>query len=153
VRVMLQEFFILFGTALGFTVVLMSMIFLISQRIKNAGIVDIAWSGGFAPVAFLYALFSHGNETRRFMIAVMAGLWSLRLGGYLYLRVMGHHPEEDRRYKQLRVEWGAEANRKMFWFFQLQAALLTVLTVPFLFACVNGRPGISPIEWIAAGLW
>jgi len=28
----------------------------------------------------------------------MTVLWSLRLGGYLYQRVMGHHPVEDGRY-------------------------------------------------------
>jgi steroid 5-alpha reductase family enzyme len=150
---MLQEFFILSFAALAFAVVLMAMIFLLSQMIKNAGIVDIAWSGGFAPVAALYALFAHGDPARRGLIAIMAGIWSLRLGGYLCVRVLSHHPEEDRRYKQLRAEWGAHANRKMFWFFQLQAALLVVLSMPFLLACLNNRMGIHWVEIAGCALW
>jgi steroid 5-alpha reductase family enzyme len=101
----------------------------------------------------LYALFAHGDATRRVLIAVMASVWSFRLGSYLCVRVVSHHPEEDRRYKQLRTEWGAEANRKMFWFFQLQAALLVVLSVPFLLACLNRNAGLGPFEWAGFALW
>jgi len=150
---MWKEFAILLCAALISAVALMAVIYLISRRINNAGIVDIAWAGGFAPMAAMYALFAHGDGWRRALIAVMAGLWSLRLGGYLFVRVMGHHPVEDRRYQQLRAEWGAAANRKMFWFFQLQAALLVVLSVPFLMACVNPNPKIAMLEWLACGVW
>ena len=150
---MLHEFFILFAAALGFAVAMMVVVYAISRRIHNAGIVDIAWAAGFAPVAGLYALLASGHAPRRALIAMMAALWSLRLGSYLYARVMGHHPEEDRRYQQLRAEWGAHANRKMFWFFQLQAALLVVLSTPFLVACLNPSPEIKLVEWIGVGVW
>ena len=150
---MLHEFFILLAAAFGFAVAMMVVIYVISRRIHNAGIVDIAWSAGFAPVAGLYALLAHGHAPRRVLIATMAALWSLRLGCYLYFRVMGHHPVEDRRYKELRTEWGANANSRMFWFFQLQAALLVALSAPFLLACLNASPEIKLVEWLGAGVW
>lgn len=150
---MLHELPILLAVAFGFAVAMMVVVYAISRRIHNAGIVDIAWSAGFAPVALLYALLAHGHAPRRALIATMAALWSLRLGGYLYFRVMGHHPVEDRRYQQLRAEWGANANRRMFWFFQLQAALLVVLSAPFLIACLNPAPEIKLVEWLGASVW
>lgn len=132
---------------------LMCGIWWLSLRIRNAGIVDIAWAMGFAPIALGYALVNPGFGPRRILVTSMAGLWSLRLGSYLWRRVMGHHPEEDRRYRQLRLEWGDQANRKMFWFFQLQAVLMVVLSVPFLLACLNPRPALGFWEWTGLAIW
>jgi steroid 5-alpha reductase family enzyme len=139
--------------AWAFAFTLMLVVWGISMRIKNAGIVDIAWSAGFAPVAAFYAWHNHGLPARRWLIAGMVAIWSLRLGIHLYVRVMGHHPHEDVRYAELRREWGAKANVKMFGFFQLQAALLVILSIPFLIICLNTNPGIQLIEFIGAGLW
>jgi steroid 5-alpha reductase family enzyme len=150
---MLPEFIKLILLAWAFAVVLMTVIWFISVRIANAGIVDIAWSLGFAPVALLDAVCADGYAPRRGLMLAMVALWSLRLGIYLYFRVMGHHPVEDRRYAELRREWGANVNGKMFGFFQLQAALLVVLSVPFLMVCLNPDPQIKLIEWIGLGIW
>jgi steroid 5-alpha reductase family enzyme len=150
---MLHEFLILILLAWAFAFALMTIVWLISVRIKNAGIVDIAWSFGFAPVALLYAIFADGFAARRWLILAMVAIWSLRLGGYLYFRVMGHHPKEDQRYAQLRTEWGANVNGKMFGFFQLQAALLVLLSVPFLIACLNPQPEINWLEYLGAAVW
>jgi cyclopropane-fatty-acyl-phospholipid synthase len=150
---MLNEFIISLLLAWAFAFTLMLVIWWISVRMRNAGIVDIAWSAGFAPVAIFYAAHTDGLPVRRWLVAGMAVLWSLRLAGHLYTRVMGHHPIEDVRYAQLRTEWGAQVNRKMFGFFQLQAALLVVLSVPFLVVCLNPNPGIQTAEWAGMGIW
>ncbi|MGV3757502.1 MAG: DUF1295 domain-containing protein [Verrucomicrobiota bacterium] len=150
---MLSEFLTLLTVAFTLCVMLMAFIWWLSVRIKNAGIVDIAWAAGFSVVAVLYGLLAHGDGTRRWLITSMAALWSLRLGGYLYFRVMGHHPVEDRRYAQLRLEWGAKADRKMFWFFQLQGALQLVLSLPFLLAALNPEPQVKLIEWGGFTVW
>jgi steroid 5-alpha reductase family enzyme len=115
--------------------------------------VDVAWSLGFAPIVIFFACFTHGWPERRWLIAGMATLWSLRLGGHIYFRVMGHHPREDVRYAQLRVDWAENLNAKMFGFFQLQALLLPILSVPFLIACVNEKPGIGIAEYTGLALW
>ena len=67
--------------------------------------------------------------------------------------MLGHHPTEDGRYQQLRRDWGEQLGVKMFFFFQAQAVLLVVLTVPFLLAARNPAPGWHPLEIAGLVLW
>ena len=150
---MWPEFIHLWLLGLLFAVLMMAVIWAIAVRINNAGIVDIAWSAGFAPVAILFAALAHGNPLRRAVIAAMVSIWSLRLGGYLYVRVMSHHPKEDRRYAELRRSWGSHTNRNMFGFFEMQALLLAVLSVPALLICMNAQSQLQMSEWVGLGIW
>ena len=147
------EFLQLWLAALLFAVVLMLLIWRAAVHIGNAGIVDIAWAAGFAPVVIWYAAAASGAPARRALIALMVSIWSLRLGVYLYVRVRSHHPQEDRRYARLRADWGAQVQRKMFGFFQLQAALLVLLSAPWLLICLNRQARLQPLEWAACLLW
>lgn len=139
--------------ALFAAVAAFALLFLLARRLTNFGIVDVAWSLGFAPLAAFYGYFGGGDVSRRTLIAVMTGLWSLRLGGYLARRVLGHLHTEDGRYRQLRRDWAANLNWKMFRFFQFQALLLVLLSAPFLLAARNPAPSLHPLEIAAAGLW
>ena len=130
-----------------------ALLFLVARRLNNFGIVDVAWSLGFAPLAAFYGHFGGGAFSRRLLITTMAGLWSLRLGGYLARRVLGHLKTEDGRYRQLRLDWAANLNVKMFQFFQFQAVLLVALSIPFLLAARNPAPSLHPLEITAALLW
>jgi steroid 5-alpha reductase family enzyme len=130
-----------------------AVLFVIARRIQNFGIVDIAWALGFAPVAALYGHFAGGTFARRLLITAMAALWSLRLGGYLARRVLGHLRTEDGRYQQLRRDWAANLNAKMFGFFQFQALLLVALSLPFLLAARNPAPDLHLLEFAGAALW
>ena len=150
---MLNDFLISTGIAWAFAIVMMLVVWWISVRIHNWGLIDIAWSAGFVPIVIFYAAYNHGWAPRRWLIAGMVTLWSARLGAHVYFRVMGQHPKEDVRYVQLRKDWSRNLNTKMFWFFQLQAALLPFLAVPFLISCLNDQPGIRVIEWVGSGLW
>jgi steroid 5-alpha reductase family enzyme len=147
------EIFKLFLAAWAFAIVLMAVAWLVSRNIRNAGIVDIAWSAGYAPMAAFYAAVGAGNFTRRWLMAGLVILWSARLALHLFVRVKRLHPEEDRRYHALRAEWGANAERKMFWFFQMQAMLLVALSVPFLLVCLNERNGLTVPEYTGVGIW
>ena len=149
----MTEFLHAFWPACAFAVALMLVIWWLALRVNNLGIVDIAWSYAFAPVAIFYAATTHGDTTRRWLIAGMATLWSLRLGTYLYFRVLGHHPKEDTRYAEMRAKWGKSLKLQVLLFFQLQAILIALLSIPFLIVCLNDRPGISLIEWIGAAIW
>ena len=64
------EFLKLFFAAWGFAIVLMGVVWAISRRIRNAGIVDIAWSAGYAPIAILYATLASGEAD-----PTLAGGW------------------------------------------------------------------------------
>ena len=150
---MFGEFLSLFSIGFALAVALMAGIWFVAVRIKNAGIVDIAWAGGFYGLTVLYALCANGYPPRRFLITAMVAGWSLRLTAHLYFRVMGKHPREDGRYAKLRETWGADFDRRLLWFFQLQAGLLAVLSVPFLLACVNRATNLTWIEGVGFCVW
>lgn len=150
---MLNEFIILLVAATGFAIGMMLIVWLVALRINNLGIVDIAWSIGFLPIAIFFAVMTHGELTRRWLIAGMAGLWSLRLATHVGIRVIKHHPQEDVRYGKLRADWGAKLKQKTFWFFQFQAVILAALSTVFLVPCMNSKVEIVPLEWAGAALW
>ncbi len=147
------QYLFLLLLATGFAVSLMIAIWVLALRVNNLGIVDVAWSLGFLPITLGFALLAHGDPVRRALVAGMAGLWSLRLGVHIAVRVRAHHPQEDVRYAQLRKEWGARLKAKTFWFFQFQAGLLAALATVFLIPCLNGRRGITALEWAGVALW
>lgn len=132
---------------------LMAAVWAVAVRLRNAGIVDIAWSASFSLLAPLYAATGPGYPTRRVLIAVMTALWSLRLASYLCFRVAAAHPLEDGRYQQLRKDWAPTAERRFFSFFQFQGLLSVVLSVPMLLPTLNPAPSITPIEWAGLALW
>lgn len=144
---------LLIVVALAGLCLLFAGVYRIARRLDNYGVVDIAWSYAFAVLAAFYALAAPGWLPRRALIGAMAGLWSLRLGTHLYRRVMGHHPVEDGRYVQLRKDWAGNFARKMFGFFQLQAASVVLLGVAFVLPALNSAPQFHPLEITGAGLW
>ena len=133
--------------------VLMLLVWLVAVRIRNAGIVDIAWAGSFLPLATLYAALGGGALDLVTAMALTAGAWSLRLTLFLYWRVMGHHPVEDARYQQLRRDWAPHADRRFFWFFQAQALAAVFFSLPFALMAVDPEPGLTPWHWLGLAVW
>src|SRR5579859_3375253 len=119
---------------------------------RNAAIVDVGWAGGLATLAIYYALEGPGYSARKWAIASMAGFWGLRLAGYLVLsRVIGH--TEEGRYVQLRREWKSNLPLRFLFFFEFQGLLGTLLSLPFLLACLNTRAPLGKLEKIGAAVW
>ena len=69
---MWTEFLTLWLAGLLFACTLMALIWRLAVRIGNAGIVDIAWAAGFAPIALLYAVGGSGAWPRRVLIAAVS---------------------------------------------------------------------------------
>lgn len=131
---------------------LMLVLWLLQARIRDASHVDVGWAYGLGLLAVLYAALAEGNASHRVLVAVLAGIWSIRLGTYLLVnRVLGK--PEDGRYVALRAKWGARANRRFFAFFQAQAGLDVIFSLPFLLAAYNGHDGLEPLEWAGIGVW
>ncbi|HVS51986.1 MAG TPA: DUF1295 domain-containing protein [Opitutaceae bacterium] len=128
-------------------------LYFVARRIENYGIVDIAWSYAFGALALFYAFAGRGWLERRALLATMAGVWSLRLGTHLFVRVAKHHPTEDARYAQLRRDWAANFAAKMFGFFQMQAVSVVALGAAFLLAAQNPAPSFRTLEIAGAVLW
>lgn len=143
----------LFFVALLFSSLMMSAVWIIAVRIRNAGIVDIAWALGFAPLALLYRCFGDGEPFRQNLITIMVVVWSVRLGVHLWKRVMGHHPVEDGRYQDLRKATKGHENFFFFWFFQAQALLLAFLSIPSLLSNFDSRVQSGFSDSLGFGVW
>ena len=144
---------LLSASALAALCLAFALVYLLARRIDNYGIVDVAWSYAFAALAAGYAVLGGGYLPRRALIALMAAVWSARLGTHLLVRIARKHPVEDGRYQQLRKDWGSGFGPKMAGFFQLQALSVVFLGIPFLSACTNRTPGLAATEWLASALW
>ncbi len=144
---------VLFLAGLAFSSLMMAAVWVVAVRIRNAGIVDIAWALGFAPLALLYRVFGDGEPPRQNLITLMAVAWSLRLGIHLWKRVMGHHPEEDGRYRELRLAVAGRENVFFFWFFQAQALLLALLSIPLLLSNYDPRVHLGFTDFLGFALW
>ena len=118
---------------------------LVQRRTGNAGWVDVVWSlrrrgrrrlcaGARAGMA--------GPTPRQWLVALLAALWSLRLG--LHIAATDARRPEDARYAQFRRDWGAAFQRRMFWFLQIQAAAAALLAVSMLLAARN--PGRCAVQ-------
>jgi steroid 5-alpha reductase family enzyme len=144
---------ILLGLASVICAAIFAVCYALARRIDNYGIVDIVWSYAFGVVAILYAALGEGWWPRRWLVAGLIVGWSLRLGTYLYRRVMGHHPEEDGRYKEMRTRWAPNFGWEMFKFYQIQAFSVVVLALPFLFALGRTEIGFTFVDYGAFGLF
>jgi steroid 5-alpha reductase family enzyme len=138
---------------LVFASLLMAATWWLALRLRNAGIVDIAWAASFAPIAVLYAVAGTGAPARRQVVAGIAVAWSVRLASHLLTRIAAQHPEEDSRYVDLRQRWGPAADRRFFWFFQAQALAAAAFSVPFAIAASDPDPAIGTLAWIGVAVW
>ncbi|MBX3434463.1 MAG: DUF1295 domain-containing protein [Pirellulales bacterium] len=129
----------------------MAALWVVQRRTENAGIVDVAWSGTIGVLAVFYASWPAGEPWLRAVVAGMLGAWSLRLTAYLYRRVVGH-PEEG-RYRTLRANWGANADRKLFWFFQMQAVAAWAFAGNALAVARSPEPPAAWLIAIAVATW
>ncbi len=131
-----------------------SVAYLVCRRLDNYGFVDFFWAAAFTPLVWFYALNGEtGWGPRRWAVATLASFWSLRLAAHLFRRVAGHHPQEDSRYVQMRQRWAGHFHRTMFGFFQLQAASVVLLALPFWLTMRNNQPTLHVLEVAGALLW
>lgn len=138
--------------ATGCCALLMLVLWLLHFPLRNAAIVDAGWSLGMPLCALVYAYKAGGDHQRSWILAGMVLLWGLRLGGYLlFTRVFGF-PEEG-RYVALRKKWKTNISFKFLIFFEAQAVLCGLLSLPFLLAASNPAPGFGPFEYAGIALW
>jgi steroid 5-alpha reductase family enzyme len=116
---------------------LMTGLWLRQLQTHNATSVDAAWSVGLGLLALGYALFTDGAPGRRLLVGALAALWAARLAGHLIVdRVLGR--PEDGRYRAMREHWGARAPLFFFFFYQGQAVVATLFSIPMLAAMRGG---------------
>jgi cyclopropane-fatty-acyl-phospholipid synthase len=124
---------------------------LVQRHTRNAGLVDAVWSWCLGSLGLLYSAAGSSPPVLRGLLAMLAGGWGLRLGIHLFLRNRGK--PEDGRYRKMRERWGAQADRNMFWLFQLQAVLAVVLSVGFLEIAYRSGPPSHLGVTLALAVW
>jgi steroid 5-alpha reductase family enzyme len=154
----------IFALAAGLVLVMveMTVTWWMARRVRNYGIVDIVWSLGFAPIAWVFAGvaawrfhdakldgFPEWSMNRALLLTAMVTVWAMRLGLHLYVRVRAHHPVEDVRYAELRKEWGGATDWKMYRFYLMQGGVQWVLALPFAWVCLDGS---LPTGWGGLGI-
>jgi steroid 5-alpha reductase family enzyme len=101
----------------------------IGARMRDMSIIDIFWGPGFVLVALVTLVVGEAPSGRRVLLAVLTGVWGLRLGAYLAWRNLGHG--EDARYQAMRRHVGDGFHRWAFLHvFLMQGAVLTVVSLP-----------------------
>lgn len=133
---------------------LMTLLWLLSLRLKDASIVDPFWGSGFVITAWFYfALTPDGFPARKWLLVLLTTVWGLRLSLYLLWR--NHGKGEDFRYRAWRQEEGA----RWWWFsffkvFLLQGVLMWIISAPLLAAQISPMPaGLTLLDGLAAAIW
>lgn len=126
---------------------MMVVLWLRQRQTRNATSVDAAWSAGMGILAVGYALLSDGTPARRLLVGALGFIWAIRLAWHLISdRVIGQ--PEDGRYRAMRGHWGTRAPLFFFVFYQGQAVVATLFSIPILAAMRGG----SLDAWAAAGV-
>lgn len=119
--------------------IMMILIWLVSLRMKNAGIIDIFWGLGFVIIAWITFFVAEGYITRKLILTLMTTIWGLRLSIHLFLRNAGQ--AEDRRYTAMRKKMGDGFWWKsLFTIFCFQAVLLWLISIPVQMGQVSPLP-------------
>lgn len=128
----------------------MSLAFLYARQQRNMGYVDVFWALGMAVAAILAGVLGPGSDESGLLVALFGGFWGLRLFRFLWHRVRGE--AEDGRYRAMREAIGDDAG-KWFAFFQIQALVIALFTLPFIAAASGGADFADPWLWAALGIW
>lgn len=130
----------------GVAAIAMALGWAVQWRTRNAGIVDALWALGLGASAVYYAARGPGLPERRLALALLGGLWAARLAIHIGLRILGE--AEDGRYRHLRDHWD-DSQAKFVVFFQAQALLVALFSLPFLAVAANRSPWSG---WDSAGI-
>lgn len=148
-----QAFGLLLLATAAFLSAAMVLAWLADRQAGNAGWIDATWTfavGAAGAGGALSAYFLHGHNWRSLLVAVLALLWSARLGGHIVQRTLSK--DDDPRYAKLRREWGADAPSQMFRFLQIQALVSIPLSMSIWLAAFNPSPAFSIKDAVAIAL-
>lgn len=130
----------------------MFILWAISVKVRNAGIVDIGWALGLVYLTWLYVNKGGGYPLRSSLLLIMVTAWGMRLSYLLTMRLL-RDPGEDKRYQRIRQDWKTNIEAKFLGLFLFEAVLDVILAVPFLLIAINPRPHLLPIEIFGILVW
>jgi steroid 5-alpha reductase family enzyme len=124
---------------LGAILTALTVVWLLSLRLRDASVADVCWGLGFVLLTGLYCLLSPTLTPRSWLVAPLVMLWGARLSLHIFRRNYGKG--EDPRYQAMRAAHGQTFWwRSLFTVFWLQGAILWVVALPLLVAVRAARP-------------
>lgn len=136
----------------GASAALLAVLYLWQRRTRDATAVDAGWGASLVVCALLYAALAPGSLAQRLAIALPVGLENLRIASLVRNRL---GKGEDSRYRELRRRWRARGREQRTFaiFFQAQALLAALLSVPALLASFDRHGSLSAVQWAGVALW
>ena len=143
----------LLSVNLGLAITVMVGTWLVSLRLRDVSIVDIAWGATGALLAFSTFVLTHGPLPRKLLITGMTVIWGCRLAFHIATRSRGKG--EDFRYAAMRAERPqAFPLRSLVTVFLLQAFLIWAISMPAQVAQLSRETaGLTLLDFLGAGIW
>jgi steroid 5-alpha reductase family enzyme len=129
----------------------LTLLWLVSLRLRDASIIDPFWGPGFALAALTYYLVDGGRSARGTLVLVLVAVWAARLGAHLLFR--NRCEGEDPRYRAMRERHGERFGRvSLFRVFWLQGVILWIISAPLLASVRSTRP-LGALDVLGAGVF
>ena len=124
---------------LGAILMTVTLVWVLSVKLRDTSIADVYWGSGFVQLVWLYCLLSPALTPRSWLVAALVTVWGARLSVHIVRR--NHHKGEDPRYQAMRASHGrAFWWRSLFTVFWLQGAILWFVGLPVLVAVRAAGP-------------
>lgn len=119
---------------------------------KRYDVVDSAWGLGFILIAWISLTLRANFGSLQVVSAGLVSLWGLRLFAHIANRNWRKN-EDDHRYRELRVKWGASEQQKMYTnVFLLQGLLVVLVSTPMIaLAFLHHTPNI--LSYVGWAVW
>jgi steroid 5-alpha reductase family enzyme len=146
--VLINQLLPLFAVNLVVAITAVLVLWLISIPLRDVSIIDMVFALIFGMIAAVSFFVGEGWETRKLLIALMLGIWGLRITVHLVRRNWGHG--EDPRYTALR-SW-VEGDRAFYWLslkkvFLLQGVVIWLASLPLQAGMAFSQP--AALGWPA----
>lgn len=133
---------------LAASVLFFTILWVVSLRMQNSSIADVAWGPNVLLIGLIYYFTSDGALLRAQLTLALVAIWAVRLGLHLFYRQ--RLEGEDHRY----VKWRDEYEDNWWWIsyfrvFLLQSVIAWVVSLPIYFAIVSvGPPSLTLLDYI-----
>lgn len=131
-------------------VIALSIAWVIVRFAGDGGWTDVVWALSIGAIGALAALWPATDAiyARQQLVAVLIGLWALRLGGYIAVRT-ARSDTPDPRYERFKTQWGGWGFRA-WTFLMIQAATVAVLAVSLRAAAIRPNADLGWRDALAA---
>ena len=127
----------------------MTILWLVSLKLRDASIADPFWAPGFLLASTTYLVLAPERSLRGWLVTALVGIWAARLGSHLLRRNL--RSGEDPRYQAMRADHGDRFPWiSLFTVFWLQGVLMWLVSAPLFAAAIS----TTPVGWldVAGGL-